>query len=93
MSLLHVIFLGLASSRVAYMVAREDGPAHIFTKWRGWLWNREAGWIAELFDCPYCLSVWAVLLMWFLPTAVLGIIASMWLAFVAIKIMEFGHDN
>ncbi|MCA9979359.1 MAG: hypothetical protein KDD89_00940 [Anaerolineales bacterium] len=91
--LLQIFLTGLAASRVAYMVAREDGPAFVFIRWRSWLAAR-GGWVADLFDCPYCLSVWLVPVFWLLPDIITAVVASMWLAFAAVAIMEkLTNDN
>jgi len=86
-TLIHIALAGLAASRVAFMVTREAGPLQMFEHWRGFVWAR-GGWIAELFDCPYCLSVWLVVVFLPLPTAVLAVGAAMWLAFVGLRMME-----
>lgn len=47
----------LATYRLAHDLAREHGPAGLFTRWRGLLY-RVFGAEAEGVDCPVCLSWW-----------------------------------
>jgi hypothetical protein len=46
---------GLATWRVAHLLAREDGPGAVLVRLR-----RRLGdwWIGQLLDCLYCLSLW-----------------------------------
>lgn len=93
-NLLHIALLAASASFVAWLIAREDGPAHVFIRFRTWLYNREAGWVAELFDCPYCLSVWVVAVLWPLPIAILEIITAAFGAYVLVGLLEkIRHDN
>jgi hypothetical protein len=45
----------LATWRLTHLVAREDGPGHVFVKWRARLGRSFWG---TLMDCFECLSVW-----------------------------------
>jgi len=48
----------LAVYRVAFLVAREDGPWGLFRRWRSVVKDWPAG---RLFGCVNCLSVWIAL--------------------------------
>lgn len=60
--------VALAVYRLAWMLAREDGPFNIFERVRCWLGKRAGagkglGWtIAELFNCVHCLGFWLAFL-------------------------------
>lgn len=49
----------LAVWRVAHMVAREDGPADAFARWRNAI--GQSSWIGRGFHCVLCLSFWLAL--------------------------------
>lgn len=64
---LQFLLLGLAVYRVAHMVATEDGPADVFSRFRYRVGQRT--WIGRGFHCPLCISFWlgfivAALLPW-----------------------------
>jgi hypothetical protein len=44
-----------ATWRLARLVAREDGPFEIIVKLRV---RAADGFVGQLMDCPYCLSLW-----------------------------------
>ena len=93
-SLTHIALLAASASFVAWLVAREDGPAHLFLRFRTWLFEREAGWIAELFDCPFCLSVWVVVILSPLPIIILEILSAAFGAYALVGLLEkIRHDN
>lgn len=46
----------LATWRVTHLLAAEDGPGEVVVRLRQ---RAGQGWIGELLDCFYCLSVWA----------------------------------
>ena len=56
---MHIAFrfllAALATWRLAFLFAREDGPGRIFTRLREKL---GAGFLGELFKCVKCLGVW-----------------------------------
>lgn len=58
------IVLALATYRVSWMVATEEGPFSAFL----WLRNRfiKNNWVSRGIRCPFCLSFWAGLLAAFL---------------------------
>lgn len=60
MNLPDVLILGAASWRLAFMVVREDGPAHVFAR------IRQRSTLAGLLDCVFCMSVWAAVALWLL---------------------------
>lgn len=49
MSLLNLLILSLATWRLAYLLAKEDGPQQLIARLRARFY---------LPDCLYCLSVW-----------------------------------
>lgn len=55
----------LAIYRVSSMLMEEDGPMHLFKRWRKFLYGRSARWqwVAEGFSCFYCLSFWVSLVL------------------------------
>jgi hypothetical protein len=69
-----ILAYALATSRVTYMVAREDGPANVFLLWRTFLY-KSGGWVAKGFDCPLCLSFWVAPILWLLPLELSFILA------------------
>ena len=56
---LHIVFrfilAALATWRLAFLIAREDGPWEVFSRWRGRF--SDAFW-GELFSCVKCLGMW-----------------------------------
>jgi hypothetical protein len=87
-SFVYILQLAMSAALVAWLIAREDGAGHIFLRFRTWLWEREAGWVAELFDCPYCLSVWVVVILSPLPALVLAILSAAFGAYVLVGLLE-----
>jgi hypothetical protein len=67
---IHFVIAALAVYRLAYMIAMEDGPFAIFSRFRLWLGRNAAdrpehgiAWtLAELFNCPHCLGIWLAFL-------------------------------
>lgn len=55
-----LIVLILAVYRLSRMIAIEDGPADIFTKFRSTL--SQESWVGRGFYCVLCLSFWLSLL-------------------------------
>lgn len=45
----------LATWRLARFIAREDGPFEVVVRLRR---RAGSGFLGQLMDCPYCLSVW-----------------------------------
>lgn len=71
-SWLEILLAILATYRLAQLIAFDDGPYHVFDKFRKELGRRAAPeqalqivgiWtnLAELFTCPYCLGIWFAL--------------------------------
>lgn len=64
--LIHMIVLGLATWRVAYMMTEEVGPYKIFQKIRDKVGvgslddhpNPHVNLLKGIFECIYCMSVW-----------------------------------
>lgn len=42
--------------RVAYMIAFEEGPFDLFSRWREFVGQKD--WIGRGFHCPLCMSWW-----------------------------------
>lgn len=59
------LLTALAIYRASSMVMEEDGPFHLFKRWRKYLYGLGARWqwVAEGFSCFYCLSFWASLVL------------------------------
>lgn len=65
---LQFLLLGLGVYRVAHMVATEDGPWDVFSRWRYRIGQRS--WVGRGFHCPLCISFWlgfgaAAVLPWY----------------------------
>lgn len=56
------LLTGLAIYRVSGMLVDEDGPFHLFFRWRQFAWKNLPSWVGQGFSCFYCLSFWASLL-------------------------------
>jgi len=78
----------LASYRLAFMLAFEDGPLSVFATLRGLtVYDRKGNarsgvvWesLTELFLCPYCLGVWCSALMTLLVTPLSAFSFVLWL--------------
>jgi hypothetical protein len=70
--LITVIVGGLAVYRVALMIAKEDGPAHVFLRLRRFadLTFGVRSSLAEGIACPLCVSFWlAWLVAWPVSTS------------------------
>ena len=64
MNALDLLILALACLRLAYMLVREDGPAHLFAR------IRARTTFGGLLECVFCSSVWTavgVLVVWLTP--------------------------
>lgn len=72
----------LAIYRIAFMVAREEGPFDVLERLRSWAYNRlpaKVGqnrvtphWIARGLACPLCISWWLALPAALIVVAALG---------------------
>jgi hypothetical protein len=49
------VIAALATWRVSHLIAKEEGPFHVFGKWRALVGGHAVG---ELFTCFQCLSLW-----------------------------------
>jgi hypothetical protein len=49
------VLAALATWRLAFLLAREDGPGKALSRLRGWLGK---GFLGESFRCVKCVSVW-----------------------------------
>lgn len=72
MTLLEIgIVAALATYRLTFMINTEEGPAHIFARFRTWAgvtydqYSNPVGgnWFAEGILCYFCLSVWIATLI------------------------------
>ena len=52
------VLAALATWRVAFLLAREDGPGHVFARWRSRLGT---GFLGELLSCVKCVGVWVAI--------------------------------
>jgi hypothetical protein len=88
---LQFIIAVLATWRVTHLLAREDGPADVLVRLRGWLGEGFAG---RLMDCFHCLSLWvAAPMALVLDTKPLGWLVA-WLALsgAACLLDRFGRE-
>lgn len=53
--ILAFVIAALATWRVSHLIAKEEGPFHLFGKWRTLVGGNAVG---ELFTCFQCLSLW-----------------------------------
>jgi len=53
--ILAFVIAALAAWRVSHLIAKEEGPFHLFGKWRALVGGHPVG---ELFTCFQCLSLW-----------------------------------
>ena len=53
-----ILLLGLATYRVAWMVAREEGPFGVFTWLRGKIDPHQRTWVGRGLSCAGCVSFW-----------------------------------
>ena len=67
----------LATCRATHLVVHEDGPAEVFLGLRtaALMHLGDEHWVTQWVNCPFCVSFWLSLLMWFMPKWVL-----IWLA-------------
>ena len=58
-----IVLATLATYRLATDLAWEDGPLHLYSRWRGWVMARYGAddWRSEGVSCPICLSFWLAL--------------------------------
>ena len=63
-SITELVLFGLATFRIAHLCVWEDGPGKIFFKIRyavratNWDPSESKGFIAGVFSCVWCMSVW-----------------------------------
>lgn len=64
----------LACTRLTSLLLVEDGPSRVFARARDWLNQRtQAGPLAGLFDCAWCLSIWMAV-----PVTILALLPNQW---------------
>ncbi len=96
MSLINLVLYGLAVYRISWMVTKEQGFLDGFYVFRHWLatkavnGNRLMITIAEMFHCPYCLSVWLSCIIIFVPLEIVFILAIMGVASIVIRFTDGG---
>lgn len=85
------VLAALATWRLTHLVAREDGPGHVFVKLRAWLGRSSLG---TLMDCFECLSVWfaAPLALWLARGPLNWMITWLALSGGACLLERLGHD-
>lgn len=66
---LDLILLALAVLYIGHVVTQTDGPAHIFHNLRDKTRRRLGG----MLDCPWCVTFWAALVLFFLHQFAPGI--------------------
>lgn len=66
---IRMIACGLAGWRVAWLLIYDDGPWAVFARLRARVGVGRPGevtWLAQLFSCPWCLTIWTATAAWFL---------------------------
>ncbi len=49
--------------RLARMLAVEEGPFDLFTKWRDWVYSKTGnGWVNDGVHCPLCIGFYLALI-------------------------------
>ena len=56
------LVLGLVVYRLAWMVAREEGPFSVFTWLRGRIDPHQRTWVGRGLNCAGCVSFWLALI-------------------------------
>ena len=86
-----LVFTALATWRLTHLVAREDGPGHVFVRLRARLGR---GFWGTLMDCFECLSVWfaAPLALWLARRPLNWFVAWLALSGAACLLERLGHD-
>lgn len=90
-----VVLTTLAIYRVSAALVDEEGPLHLFLRWRRFAWKYLPAWIGQGFSCFYCLSFWAALFFAVLvsPALDLGTVL-VWLASAAaVQILRHEEDR
>ena len=84
--MLELLLIILATYGISHMVALEDGPFDIFSKFREKIGvEKQSNWIQRGFGCPMCISVWVSLFL----CIVLGASWIEWIAVIgAIRIIH-----
>lgn len=87
----HFLILFLAVSRLTRMIVFDNGPMSIFKKIRVWCGAEDSfvpsGSLAELLNCPWCVSLWVSIPLFtcytFYPWQTIAISAPFAMSFVA----------
>lgn len=74
MKIRDLVVLSLACWRLSNMLVNEEGPGNIFVTLRrkagiyydSFSQKQTSGWVADLFDCVWCMSVWVGFVLAFL---------------------------
>lgn len=61
--LTRLVLGGLASFRLARMLALEEGPGGVFDRVRGRCDPQQTTWLGRGLNCPLCVGFWTSLLM------------------------------
>lgn len=85
------VLTALATWRLTHLVAREDGPGHVFAKLRARLGR---GFWGTLMDCFECQSAWfaAPLALWLARRPLNWFVAWLALSGAACLLERLGHD-
>ena len=85
----------LAVYRLSAMLVDEEGPFHLFLRWRKFAWQRLPQWVGQGFSCFYCLSFWVSLLAAVLVVQSLGLgLVVAWLSLAgAVQLVRHEEDR
>ena len=75
--MLTVILGILGAYRFSFMLAQEDGPFDIFSKWRGYIGQRT--WFGRGMHCTLCISFWVSLLAAFFASDSWSMVIPYWM--------------
>lgn len=63
MTPLALIVATLAAYRIAYLIAREDGPFDVMSRIRGAIDPNQKTWVGRGLNCILCISFWVTLII------------------------------
>lgn len=88
------LLTALAVYRVSFLMTEEDGPFHIFLRWRRFAWQKLPQWIGQGFSCFYCTSFWVSLLGSACVVRSLGVeLVVVWLSLAAIVTLVMREET
>lgn len=100
---MNILIFGLATWRIASLLVREEGPFHVFEKFREWSGIRHGldgeielippNLLAGILSCVWCCSIWVAFGLWIFhfifPIAATWFATALSLSAVAIVFDKF----